>query len=33
MNLASLMIRFCRTIGSQPIMVNHDVSDIAAQYD
>jgi hypothetical protein len=33
MNLASVMMRLCRTIGAQPIMVNHDMSDIAAQYD
>jgi hypothetical protein len=33
MNLASVMMQFGRTIGSRPITVNHDVSDIAAEYD
>jgi hypothetical protein len=32
-NLASIVTRFCRTLGSQPITVNHDMSGIAMQHD
>jgi hypothetical protein len=33
MNLAPVTMRFYLTIGSQPITVNHDVSDIASKHD